>query len=165
MVVSAARSFDVVATCSPSPRAPVCACIPFDPGGSAEAPSLWYGTGLGCVLLLFAHFLLSDFSVVDLNMILQHSTLSPLFLSFRVLSFPIIVVLLVRVILIFADKHDDFFIRFSEVDVSATELVKSFSEDPKKTGIDDFMRELLEFVKRFDRAQRENTARELKVCM
>lgn len=45
----------------------------------------------------------------------------------------------------------------------ATKLVQSFSEDPKKTGIDDFMRELLEFLKRFDRAQRENTARELKV--
>ena len=53
--------------------------------------------------------------------------------------------------------------RFTEVDATATELVKSFSEDPKKTGIDDFMRELLEFLKRFDRAQRENTARELKV--
>ena len=56
-------------------------------------------------------------------------------------------------------------IRFSEVDANATELVKSFSEDPKKTGIDDFMRELLEFLKRFDRAQRENTARELKVSV
>ena len=49
------------------------------------------------------------------------------------------------------------------MEATATELVKSFSEDPKKTGIDDFMRELLEFLKRFDRAQRENTARELKV--
>lgn len=45
----------------------------------------------------------------------------------------------------------------------ATDLVKSFCEDPKKMGIDDFMRELLEFLKRFDRAQHENTARELKV--
>ena len=50
-----------------------------------------------------------------------------------------------------------------EVEAAATELIKSFSEDPKKTGIDDFMRELLEFLKRFDRAQHENTARELKV--
>lgn len=50
-----------------------------------------------------------------------------------------------------------------DVEATATELVKSFSEDPKKTGIDDFMRELLEFLKRFDRAQHENTARELKV--
>lgn len=57
------------------------------------------------------------------------------------------------------------FVRFTEVDASATELVKSFSEDPKKTGIDDFMRELLEFLKRFDRAQRENTARELKASV
>lgn len=46
---------------------------------------------------------------------------------------------------------------------TATELVRSFSEDPKKMGIDDFMRELLEFLRRYDRAQRENAARELKV--
>lgn len=45
----------------------------------------------------------------------------------------------------------------------ATDLVRSFCEDPKKMGIDDFMREMLEFLKRFDRAQHENTARELKV--
>lgn len=49
------------------------------------------------------------------------------------------------------------------MDKVATELVISFSEDPKKTGIDDFMRELLEFLRRFDRAQHENIARALKV--
>lgn len=53
--------------------------------------------------------------------------------------------------------------RYTDVEADATKLVQSFCEDPKKMGIDDFMRELLEFLKRFDRAQHENTARELKV--
>lgn len=53
--------------------------------------------------------------------------------------------------------------RFEAVEGSASGLIGSFCEDPRKMGVDDFMRELLEFLRRFDRAQRENTARELKV--
>ncbi len=52
--------------------------------------------------------------------------------------------------------------KFEETEKRAHRLVESFGENPKKLGVDDFFKELLEFLRRFDRAQAENQARILK---
>ncbi len=52
--------------------------------------------------------------------------------------------------------------KFEETEKRAHRLLESFGENPKKMGVDDFFKELLEFLRRFDRAQAENQARILK---
>ncbi len=52
--------------------------------------------------------------------------------------------------------------KFEETEQRAHRLVEMFGENPKKLGVDDFFKELLEFLRRFDRAQAENQARILK---
>ncbi len=52
--------------------------------------------------------------------------------------------------------------KFEETEKRAHRLVESFGESPKKMGVDDFFKELLEFLRRFDRAQEENQTRILK---
>ncbi|KAG5189667.1 hypothetical protein JKP88DRAFT_347642 [Tribonema minus] len=51
---------------------------------------------------------------------------------------------------------------FARTEKRAQELLTKYCEDPSKVGIDDFFKELLEFLQRFDRAQAENAARLLK---
>ncbi|CAM9408804.1 unnamed protein product [Chrysoparadoxa australica] len=52
--------------------------------------------------------------------------------------------------------------KFTQLEEESNKMLALFGEDPKKTGIDDFFKEIVEFLRRFDRAQAENTARALK---
>ncbi|CAM9222372.1 unnamed protein product [Phaeothamnion confervicola] len=52
--------------------------------------------------------------------------------------------------------------RFEQTEKMSEETLQRFAEDVKKVGIDDFFKEVAEFLRRFDKAFQENQARDEK---